>query len=102
MCDPVTLSLTTAALVGTAYGASRIKKDKKKTNAQIDAINKKVDDQIEADKIANSTQSTAAMQEEEDLKKKLASQKVPLNTNTGTTGLSVGNSLSTGLNLGGY
>ena len=77
----------------------------KKANAQaakdIKAADAEVDKQIEANKIANSAQTTAAMQEEEDLKKKLAAQKVPLNTNT-TTGLSVGNSLSTGLNLGGY
>ena len=100
MCDPVTLSLTGAALLGTAYGASRIKKDKKKTNAQINAINKKVEEHIEANKLANSVQTTepttnTALEE----KLKQQQQKVPLNTaGTGVTTLPS----TVGLNLGGY
>ena len=101
MCDPVSLTLT-ALGVGSGLVLSNHKnnKEKAKANAQIQAANQAAADQVEANKIANSVQSTTAMEEEETLKQKLATQKVPLNTTT--TGLAVGNNLTTGLNLGGY
>ena len=100
MCDPVSLTLT-AIGVGSGLLLSNHKnnKEKAKANAQIQAANQAAADQVEANKVANSLQSTTSM-EEQDLKQKLATQKVPLNTTN--TGLSVGNGLSTGLNLGGY
>lgn len=100
MCDPVSLTLT-AIGVGSGLLLSNHKnnKEKAKSNAQIQAANQAAADQIEANKVANSLQSTTPM-EEQDLKQKLAAQKIPLNTTN--TGLAVGNSLSTGLNLGGY
>lgn len=99
MCDPVTLSLTGAALVGTAYGASRIKKDKKRTQAQLNSINQTVNEHIEANKLANSVQSTEELKNPT-LADKLKQQKVPLNT--GNTGVATANPTSVGLNLGGY
>ena len=101
MCDPVSLSLTGAALLGTAYGASRIKKDKKKTSAQINTINQTAQNQITKNKIANSVQSTEpATQATQEAVKKLTTQKVPLNTSN--TGATIGSQSSVGLNLGGY
>ena len=100
MCDPVSLTLT-AIGVGSGMLLSNHKnnKEKAKANAQIQAANQAAADQVEANKVANSLQSTTPM-EEQDLKQKLAAQKIPLNTTN--TGVAVGNGLSTGLNLGGY
>lgn len=100
MCDPVSLTLT-AIGVGSGMLLSNHKnnKEKAKANAQIKAANQAAADQAEANKVANSLQTTTPM-EEQDLKQKLAAQKVPLNPTN--TGLAVGNGLSTGLNLGGY
>ena len=100
MCDPVSLTLT-AIGVGSGMLLSNHKnnKEKAKANAQIKAANQAATDQVEANKVANSLQSTTSM-EEQDLKQKLAAQKIPLNTTN--SGLAVGNGLSTGLNLGGY
>ena len=100
MCD------LAKGLLGWFYPPSLIgwnsdKKAKKAANAQINAANKAAADQVEANKIANSVQSTdPSLIEEKKLKDKLAAQKIPLNTTN--TGLAVGNGLSTGLNLGGY
>lgn len=100
MCDPVSLTLT-AIGVGSGMLLSNHKnnKEKAKANAQIQAANQAAADQVEANKVANSLQTTTPM-EEQDLKQKLAAQKIPLNTTN--SGLAVGNGLSTGLNLGGY
>jgi hypothetical protein len=76
-------------------------KAKKETNKKIQAAEEAAQDQVEANKLANSVQATdPSLIEEKKLKDKLAAQKVPLNTTN--TGLAVGNGLSTGLNLGGY
>jgi hypothetical protein len=76
-------------------------KAKKETNKKIQAAEEAAQDQVEANKLANSVQATdPSLIEEKKLKDKLAAQKIPLNTTN--TGLAVGNSLSTGLNLGGY
>ena len=81
------------------FSEKNYKKAKAQDAAAMKAANQAAADQIEANKVANSLQSTTPM-EEQDLKQKLAAQKIPLNTTN--TGLAVGNGLSTGLNLGGY
>jgi hypothetical protein len=76
-------------------------KAKKETNKKIQAAGQAAQDQVEANKLANSVQATdPSLIEEPKLKDKLAAQKIPLNTTN--TGLAVGNGLSSGLNLGGY
>ena len=101
MCDPVSLTL---GAIATGVGMSVIqdkqnKKAKKKTNANIQNINQEAQAQVEANKIANQVQTTDELKPPT-LADKLKEQKVPLNTSN--TGVSVGNSLNTGLNLGGY
>ncbi len=77
------------------------KKAKKKDQAAINAANQAAADQVEANKVANSVQSTEpAAQSTQDAVKKLATQKVPLNTSN--TGATIGSQSSVGLNLGGY
>lgn len=66
---------------------------------KIDAANNAAQEQITNNQLANSVQSTTTA-DTVNLQQKLAAQKIPLNTTN--TGLAVGNSLSTGLNLGGY
>lgn len=102
MCDPISASIVIG--LGAGAGMSYLqnknnKKDKAQMNARIDSLEQAASDQVEANKLANSVQSTTPM-EEQDLKQKLAAQKIPLNTTN--TGLAVGNGLSSGLNLGGY
>lgn len=102
MCDPISASIVIG--LGAGAGMSYLqnknnKKDKAQMNARIDSLEQAASDQVEANKLANGVQSTTPM-EEETLKQKLAAQKIPLNTTT--TGLAVGNGLSSGLNLGGY
>lgn len=102
MCDPISASIVIG--LGAGAGMSYLqnkenKKDKARMKARINSLEQAASDQVEANKLANSVQSTTPM-EEQDLKQKLAAQKVPLNTTN--TGLAVGNGLSTGLNLGGY
>ena len=101
MCDPVSLTL---AAVGTGVGMSVLqdrqnKKAKKENNAAIQGINQAAQQQVEANKIANQTQSTEELQNPT-LAQKLKEQKVPLNTSN--TGATVGTPTSVGLNLGGY
>ena len=76
------------------------KSAKRKDAATIAAINQEKQQKLEANKIANSTQSTEEITNNQNLNKKKLTQKVPLNTfNTGVT---IGNQSSIGLNLGGY
>ena len=84
------------SLIGMGSG-SKNKPTITKATKEADKI---IETQKEQNKLANAVQSTEKLSQTEELQKKLAAQKIPLNT--GTTGLSVGNSLSTGLNLGGY
>lgn len=76
------------------------KKAKKKDQAAINAANQAAADQVEANKVANSVQSTEETTTATDAIKKLTTQKVPLNTSN--TGATVGSQTSVGLNLGGY
>lgn len=77
------------------------KKAKNQTNAAINAANQAAADQVEKNKLANSVQTTEpATQSTQDAVKKLATQKVPLNTSN--TGATIGSQSSVGLNLGGY
>ena len=77
------------------------KKAKRQANAQINAANQAAADQVEKNKVANSVQTTEpATQSTQDAVKKLATQKVPLNTQN--TGATIGSQTSVGLNLGGY
>ena len=101
MCDPVSLTL---GAIATGVGMSVVqdrqnKKAKKENNAAIQGINQAAQQQVEANKIANQTQSTEELQNPT-LAQKLKEQKVPLNTSN--TGATVGTPTSVGLNLGGY
>ena len=103
MCDPVTLTALAVGVsggIGMNYLQNRNnKKAKAQTNTQINAADQAAQDQIEANKLANSTQSTEELKNpllNEELKK----QKVPLNT--GSTGTQFSTPTSVGLNLGGY
>lgn len=114
MCNPVIPlgllgAMTKAAapvLIGGIAGY-QLRKSNEKGNAKaeaqtqnkIDAANQAAQEQIEANRLANSVQSTSEL-EALNLQQKLAAQKVPLNTIN--AGLAVGNGLSSGLNLGGY
>jgi hypothetical protein len=104
MCDPISASIVIG--LGAGAGMSYLqnknnKKDKAQMNARINSLEQAAQDQVEANKLANSVQATdPSLIEEPKLKDKLAAQKIPLNTTN--TGLAVGNGLSTGLNLGGY
>lgn len=97
-------SWLTSLIKGTAmymWQDKNYDKAKKETNKTIQAAEEAAQDQVEANKLANSVQATdPSLIEEKKLKDKLAAQKIPLNTTN--TGLAVGNGLSTGLNLGGY
>lgn len=100
MCDPVSLALTAVAVGGGwAYGNRKNNKEKDKASARINAANQAAQDQVEANKIANSVQSTEELKNPT-LADKLKQQKVPLNT--GNTGVATANPTSVGLNLGGY
>lgn len=99
----------TKSLLGWFYPPSLLgingdKKAKNKANAKLAAANQSTQDakqHIEANKIANSVQSTDTTKETStDLATKLKQQKVPLNTTN--TGATVGTPSSVGLNLGGY
>lgn len=102
MCDPVSLSLAAVGLGSTILvGNKKANKAKAKTNSQINAANQAAADQVEKNKLANSVQTTEpATQSTQDAVKKLATQKVPLNTQN--TGATIGSQSSVGLNLGGY
>lgn len=98
MCPPVVLAL--GAGMGMSYLQHRSdKKAKQETQAKIDAANKAAQDQVEANKLANSVQSTEELKNPT-LADKLKQQKVPLNT--GNTGVATASPTSVGLNLGGY
>lgn len=77
------------------------KKAKRQANATINAANQAAANQVEKNKLANSVQTTEKTNTAtQDAVKKLATQKVPLNTTN--TGASMGSSSAVGLNLGGY
>lgn len=100
MCDPVSLTLAAAGIGTTiALGNKKNNKEKAKASAQVNAANQAAQRQVEANKIANQTQSTEELQNPT-LAQKLKEQKVPLNTSN--TGATVGTPTSVGLNLGGY
>ena len=100
MCDPVSLTLAAAGIGTTiALGNKKNNKEKAKASAQVNAANQAAQQQVEANKIANQTQSTEELQNPT-LAQKLKEQKVPLNTSN--TGATVGTPTSVGLNLGGY
>lgn len=81
------------------FSEKNYKKAKNQDIATINSANKAASDQVEANKIANSVQSTEELTNPM-LADKLKQQKVPLNT--GNTGLAVASPTSVGLNLGGY
>ena len=77
------------------------KKAKRQANATINAANQAAANQVEKNKLANSVQTTEKTNTAtQDAVKKLATQKVPLNTTN--TGATIGSPSSVGLNLGGY
>lgn len=77
------------------------KKAKRQANVTINAANQAAANQVEKNKLANSVQTTEKTNTAtQDAVKKLATQKVPLNTTN--TGASMGSSSAVGLNLGGY
>lgn len=104
MCHPVLLLASAVGGVGAGV-AIRNKQEQKKrkaeaaTQARIDAVKQEYEQRIEANKIANQTQSTEELQNPT-LAQKLKEQKVPLNTSN--TGATVGTPTTVGLNLGGY
>lgn len=102
MCDSKGkwLSFATGGLFGYMMNNSNYKKAKKQDAAAINAANQAAANQIEQNKIANSIQTTENTTSIEDANKKIATQRVPLNTSL--TGASTGYQTSVGLNLGGY
>lgn len=78
----------------------RYKDAKKKDQKVIDEANQAVQNQIEQNKLANSTQTTENIATTTSDTKNLITQKLPLNTSF--TGAALGSSTSVGLNLGGY
>ena len=98
MCNALGLIASIAATdLITGYSS---KKAKKQANATINAANQAAANQVEQNKLANSVQTTEKETETQTAIKKLATQKVPLNTTN--TGATVGTPSSVGLNLGGY
>jgi hypothetical protein len=78
----------------------RYKEAKEKDQQAINSANQAADEQIKLNKTANSTQTTEDSTVATDTTKKIATQRVPLNTSL--TGISTGSPTSVGLNLGGY
>lgn len=103
MCDSKGrwLSFMFGGLAGTLLNNQSYKKAKAKDTAAINAANQAAANQVEQNKLANSVQTTEeTTTATQDAVKKLATQKVPLNTTN--TGASMGSSSAVGLNLGGY
>lgn len=103
MCDSKGkwLSFMFGGLGGYLLNNNSYKKARKEDAATINAANQAAADQVEKNKVANSVQTTEpATQSTQDAVKKLATQKVPLNTQN--TGATIGSQTSVGLNLGGY
>lgn len=102
MCDSKGrwMGLLTHGILGYAISDMGYKKAKKQDAAAINAANQAAANQVEQNNIANSVQSTENTTNTEELNKKIATQRVPLNTSL--TGASTGYQTSVGLNLGGY
>lgn len=103
MCDSKGkwLSFMFGGLGGYLLNNNSYKKARKEDTATINAANQAAANQVEKNKLANSVQTTEKTNTAtQDAVKKLATQKVPLNTTN--TGASMGSSSAVGLNLGGY
>lgn len=104
MCPPAVLAAAGFAATWALNYSTRANKENKKANQQLQANLDKLEQEkqakIEENKLASSVQSTTELPNPT-LQDKLENQKIPLN-GLGDSGLAVGNSLSTGLNLGGY
>lgn len=97
MCDSKGkwLSFLHGGLFGYMLNNQSYKKAKKQDAAAINAANQAAANQIEANKVANATQSTENTVSNTTDTKKLASQKVPLNTSS--TGATLGSQTSVSL-----
>lgn len=101
MCDSKGkwLSFMFGGLGGYLLNNQSYKKANKEDSATVNAAKQAAANQVEINKKANSVETTET-NTAADITKKLATQKVPLNTST--TGATVGSPTSVGLNLGGY
>ena len=104
MCPPAVLAAAGFAATWALNYSTRANKENRKADQQLQANLDKLEQdkqaKIEENNLASSAQSTTELTNPT-LEQKLANQKIPLN-GLGDSGLAVGKSLSTGLNLGGY
>lgn len=102
MCDSKGkwLSFLHGGLFGYMLNNQSYKKAKKQDTAAINAANQAAANQVEQNKLANSTQTTENTTSNTTDTKKITTQRVPLNTSS--TGATLGSQTSVGLNLGGY